>query len=81
MVNQQPPPSPSKVSPTAGMAKKQESSPISPSSSISARSSEKTKASLLDKVKGEAKVITGKLSHNEEKVLEGKKLMGKTPST
>lgn len=35
------------------------------------------KPTLMDKVKGEAKVITGKLSHNEEKVDDGKRLMGK----
>jgi uncharacterized protein YjbJ (UPF0337 family) len=32
----------------------------------------------LDKVKGEVKVISGKLAHNEEKVEEGRRLMGKT---
>ncbi|KAK7455817.1 hypothetical protein VKT23_010851 [Stygiomarasmius scandens] len=34
------------------------------------------KSKFMDKVKGEVKVITGKLGGNEEKVQEGKKLMG-----
>ena len=35
------------------------------------------KVSTMDKIKGEAKIISGKLSHKEEKVEEGRKLMGK----
>ncbi|KAF5329299.1 hypothetical protein D9619_009415 [Psilocybe cf. subviscida] len=35
------------------------------------------KPTFMDKVKGEAKVITGKMTHNEDKVEDGKKLMGK----
>jgi hypothetical protein len=35
------------------------------------------KHSLLNKIKGEAKVISGKLGKNEEKVEEGKRLLGK----
>ncbi|KAL1747094.1 hypothetical protein HDZ31DRAFT_61541 [Schizophyllum fasciatum] len=35
------------------------------------------KVSTLDKIKGEAKVLSGKLSGKEEKVEEGRKLMGK----
>ncbi|KAI4526001.1 hypothetical protein K525DRAFT_260226 [Schizophyllum commune Loenen D] len=35
------------------------------------------KVSTLDKIKGEAKIISGKLSNKEEKVEEGRKLMGK----
>ncbi|KAF9039837.1 hypothetical protein BJ165DRAFT_1530852 [Panaeolus papilionaceus] len=35
------------------------------------------KPSMKDKVKGEMKVIAGKIGRNEEKVEEGKKLMGK----
>jgi hypothetical protein len=36
------------------------------------------RSKFLDKVKGEVKVISGKLSHNEGKVEEGRRLMGKT---
>ncbi|KAF8055194.1 hypothetical protein FPV67DRAFT_1436622 [Lyophyllum atratum] len=36
------------------------------------------KSSFMDKVKGEVKVISGKISHNDEKVEEGKRLLGKT---
>ncbi|KAL1728503.1 hypothetical protein EV714DRAFT_238051 [Schizophyllum commune] len=35
------------------------------------------KVSTMDKIKGEAKIISGKLSNKEEKVEEGRKLMGK----
>ncbi len=35
------------------------------------------KSTFMDKVKGEVKVLSGKLSHNEERIEEGKKLMGK----
>jgi hypothetical protein len=31
----------------------------------------------MDKVKGEMKVLSGRLTHKEEKVLEGKRLLGK----
>ncbi|KAJ8487982.1 hypothetical protein ONZ45_g14132 [Pleurotus djamor] len=45
------------------------------SSSVSSVSSDKP--SFMDKLKGEAKIISGKLAKNEEKVEEGKRLMGK----
>ncbi|GLB45715.1 hypothetical protein LshimejAT787_2600480 [Lyophyllum shimeji] len=35
------------------------------------------RASFMDKVRGEVKVISGKIAHKEEKVEEGKRLMGK----
>ncbi|TFK40159.1 hypothetical protein BDQ12DRAFT_664666 [Crucibulum laeve] len=35
------------------------------------------KPGFMDKLKGEVKVISGKLGHNEQKVEEGKKMMGK----
>lgn len=35
------------------------------------------KAKFMDKVKGEVKVIGGKITHNEEKIEEGKRMMGK----
>jgi uncharacterized protein YjbJ (UPF0337 family) len=31
----------------------------------------------MDKLKGEVKVLTGKLGHNESKIEEGRKLLGK----
>ncbi|KAG6837442.1 hypothetical protein H0H93_009536 [Arthromyces matolae] len=43
----------------------------------SAGSEERRKVKLLEKVKGEAKVISGKLSHNEKKIEEGRQMMGK----
>ncbi|RDB18271.1 hypothetical protein Hypma_000472 [Hypsizygus marmoreus] len=36
------------------------------------------KSTFMEKIKGEVKVISGKLAHNEEKVEEGKRLMGKS---
>jgi hypothetical protein len=38
------------------------------------------KPSLLNRIKGEVKVISGKLSKNEEKIEEGMKLKGKLPN-
>ena len=35
------------------------------------------KSRFMDKIKGEVKVLSGKLAHNEEKVEEGRRLMGK----
>jgi hypothetical protein len=35
------------------------------------------KSSFMDKIKGEVKVISGKLAHDEVKVEEGKRLLGK----
>ena len=35
------------------------------------------KTTIMDKIRGEAKVISGKLGKNEEKVEEGRRLMGK----
>ena len=35
------------------------------------------RSKFMDKIKGEVKVISGKLAHNEEKVEEGRRLMGK----
>ncbi|KAJ3515134.1 hypothetical protein NLJ89_g1940 [Agrocybe chaxingu] len=40
-------------------------------------SEEHKKAGFVDKLKGEMKVISGKLGHNEEKVEAGRKMMGK----
>ncbi|KAG9217644.1 hypothetical protein CCMSSC00406_0003667 [Pleurotus cornucopiae] len=40
-------------------------------------SSSSSKPSFMDKVKGEVKVISGKLGKNEEKVEEGRRMMGK----
>jgi hypothetical protein len=37
----------------------------------------KEKVSLKDKIKGEVKVISGKIGGNEEKVEDGKRMMGK----
>ncbi|PPQ71142.1 hypothetical protein CVT26_010836 [Gymnopilus dilepis] len=39
----------------------------------------KTKSGFMDKLKGEMKVLTGKLEHKQEKVEEGRKMMGKGP--
>jgi len=47
------------------------------SNSTSGGSRMSGKVSLMSKIKGEAKVISGKLSHNEEKIEEGRRLMGK----
>lgn len=47
-------------------------SSVSMSSSGSPR-----KSRFFDKIKGEAKIISGKLGHNEEKVAAGKRLAGK----
>jgi hypothetical protein len=35
------------------------------------------RSKFMDKIKGEVKVISGKLAHNEEKVEQGRRLMGK----
>ncbi|KAG6917701.1 hypothetical protein DXG01_001473 [Tephrocybe rancida] len=40
-------------------------------------SGERHKVGFMDKVKGEAKVISGKLGHNEKKIEEGRQMMGK----
>ncbi|KAL1744808.1 hypothetical protein HDZ31DRAFT_63787 [Schizophyllum fasciatum] len=55
-----------------GSSHKKTSSSVSMNSSGSPR-----KSRFLDKIKGEAKIISGKLGHNEEKVAEGKRLLGK----
>lgn len=47
------------------------------SSSNGSGGSERRKSTFMDKLKGEAKVLSGKMSHNEEKIEQGKKLMGK----
>lgn len=52
---------------------------MSKSKTGSSGGSDGGKATLKDKLKGEAKILVGKLSHNEDKVEEGKKL--KTGST
>lgn len=39
--------------------------------------SENGKVGIVDKVKGEVKVISGKLGGNERKIEEGRQLMGK----
>ncbi|EAU87468.2 hypothetical protein CC1G_02227 [Coprinopsis cinerea okayama7 len=52
---------------SAGTARQPRASPGSPPK----------KHGFMDKIKGEAKVISGKLGKNESKVEEGKKLMGK----
>ncbi|KAL1755122.1 hypothetical protein FB107DRAFT_275102 [Schizophyllum commune] len=55
-----------------GSGHKKTGSSVSMSSSGSPR-----KSRFLDKIKGEAKIISGKLGHNEEKVAAGKRLAGK----
>lgn len=35
------------------------------------------KISFLDKIRGEMKVLSGKLGNNQDKIMEGKKMMGK----
>lgn len=35
------------------------------------------RSKFMDKIKGEMKMISGKLAHNEEKIEEGRRLMGK----
>jgi hypothetical protein len=35
------------------------------------------KISFLDKIRGEIKVLSGKLGNNQDKIMEGKKMMGK----
>ncbi|KAG6882900.1 hypothetical protein C0993_008735 [Termitomyces sp. T159_Od127] len=55
-----------------------EASRRSPESERSSNSSgERKKTGFMKKVKGEVKVISGKLSHNERKIEEGKLLKGK----
>ncbi|KAG6816149.1 hypothetical protein H0H87_008329 [Tephrocybe sp. NHM501043] len=49
----------------------------STSGSEGSAGSERQKVGFLKKMKGEAKVISGKLGHNEKKVEEGKHMMGK----
>ncbi|KAG6853644.1 hypothetical protein C0991_002612 [Blastosporella zonata] len=46
-------------------------------SSASSSSSKPSRASWKDKLKGEIKVMSGKLSHDQAKVEEGRRLMGK----
>ena len=46
--------------------------------SHSGHESVRKKAGFMDKLKGEMKVISGKLSHKESMVEEGRRLMGKT---
>ncbi|KAI5890564.1 uncharacterized protein SCHCODRAFT_02632238 [Schizophyllum commune H4-8] len=55
-----------------GSGHKKTGSSVSMSSSGSPR-----KSRFFDKIKGEAKIISGKLGHNEEKVAAGKRLAGK----
>jgi len=38
----------------------------------------KTKSGFMDKLRGEMKVLSGKLEHDHEKVEEGRRMMGKT---
>jgi hypothetical protein len=50
---------------------------VSERSATTSSSGSGSKISFMSKLKGEAKVISGKLGRNEEKVHEGRKLMGK----
>ncbi|KAJ2929297.1 hypothetical protein H1R20_g7806, partial [Candolleomyces eurysporus] len=50
---------------------------LASSPTSSSPSSQTKKHGFMDKVKGEMKVLSGKLTHKEEKVLEGKRLLGK----
>jgi len=54
--------------------------PPSSSPSHSQASAGKTKSGFMDKIKGEIKVLSGKLEHKQEKVDEGKRMMGKSAS-
>lgn len=40
-------------------------------------STKKHKTGFMDKIKGEVKILSGKMSHDEKKIEEGKRLMGK----
>ncbi|KAF5329298.1 hypothetical protein D9619_009414 [Psilocybe cf. subviscida] len=47
------------------------------SESTSSNSSAGKKPSLFNKMKGEMKVLSGKIGHNEDKIEEGRRMMGK----
>jgi hypothetical protein len=60
---------------TSGSSRKASKSKIGGGSVSPAGSPHRSR--FMDKIKGEVKVISGKLAHNEEKVEEGRRLMGK----
>ncbi|KAF9021080.1 hypothetical protein BDZ89DRAFT_1138253 [Hymenopellis radicata] len=69
--------SPHQASPAPLTTQTTETSSWSNGSGSSGTGSVGRKSTFMDKVKGEVKVLSGKLSHNEERIEEGKKLMGK----
>ncbi|KDR78062.1 hypothetical protein GALMADRAFT_245041 [Galerina marginata CBS 339.88] len=52
----------------------------SDSDSANSKEKPKTKSGFMDKIRGEMKVLSGKLEHDQEKVDEGRRMMGK-PTT
>ncbi|KAG1846919.1 hypothetical protein C8R48DRAFT_732338 [Suillus tomentosus] len=71
-------PPPVQVGESTSQAKVQPDSPVSPASAPPASvadSSKEHRVSFLDKLRGEAKVIAGKMTGKEDKVEEGKRIM------
>lgn len=71
-------PPPVEVGESTSQAKAQPDSPVSPASAPPASvadSSKEHRVSFLDKLRGEAKVIAGKMTGKEDKVEEGKRIM------
>ncbi|KAG1790451.1 uncharacterized protein HD556DRAFT_1242409 [Suillus plorans] len=71
-------PPPVQVGESTSQAKAQPDSPVSPASAPPASvadSSKEHRVSFLDKLRGEAKVIAGKMTGKEDKVEEGKRIM------
>ncbi|KAG2139802.1 uncharacterized protein EDB93DRAFT_1089992 [Suillus bovinus] len=68
---------PPPVGESASQAKAQPDSPVSPASAppASVTSSKEHRVSFMDKLRGEAKVIAGKMTGKEDKVEEGKRIM------
>ncbi|KAF8883901.1 hypothetical protein CPB84DRAFT_1789676 [Gymnopilus junonius] len=52
----------------------------SQSKASSGNGTQKTKSGFMEKIKGEMMVLSGKLEHKQEKVDEGKRMMGKSAS-
>lgn len=60
-----------------GVSDLKETAPVTKAMANSKGCASPRKISFLDKIRGEMKVLSGKLGNNQDKIMEGKKMMGK----
>jgi len=63
--------------PTTGVSNPKESASVTKDVANTKDCASPRKISFLDKIRGEMKVLSGKLGNNQDKIMEGKKMMGK----